>query len=142
LAVLFSVGLFLVMAGTANADDAKPFAKHHVVIQVSKDDPATWNLAMNNANNLIKEFGTDNIDVVIVAYGPGLKMMLANSKTAKRVTDVSMQGVEFDACHNTMEHMAKKIGHLPKLTEGVKVVPSGAGQIVLLEQKGYAYLRP
>ena len=46
-------------------------AKPGFVIQVSDNDPAKWNLALNNAKNVQAELGKDNADVEIVAYGPG-----------------------------------------------------------------------
>ncbi len=134
-------GSLLAMPAHA-ADDAHPFATHHYVIQVSEDSPARWTLAMNNARNLENYYGPDKVDVVVVAYGPGLKMLLKNSKVAKRVKDQAMSGIEFDACHNTMEAMAKKLGHMPAINPAAKVVPAGVVRIGELEQKGYSYIKP
>jgi intracellular sulfur oxidation DsrE/DsrF family protein len=131
-----------VLAGPAQAGDSHPFATAHYVLQVSEDDPARWNLAMNNAQNLQNAYGPDKVEVVIVAYGPGLKMLLKKAKTAKRVQSLSMGGVEFDACHNTMKHMAKKLGHMPAMNSVAKVVPGGVVRIGELEQKGYSYIKP
>jgi len=132
----------IVMNPAQAASDAHPFATAHYVIQVSEGDPARWNLAMNNAANLQKHYGPDKVDVVIVAYGPGLKMLLKNAKTAKRVDSLTSAGVEFDACHNTMKAMAKKTGHMPALASGAKIVPGGVVRIGELEQKGYSYIKP
>ena len=131
-----------VMNPAQAASDAHPFATAHYVIQVSEGDPARWNLAMNNAVNLQKHYGPDKVDVVIVAYGPGLKMLLKKAKTATRVDSLAANGVEFDACHNTMKAMARKTGHMPMLASGAKIVPGGVIRIGQLEQKGYSYIKP
>mgnify|MGYP001549710798 FL=1 len=47
-------------------------AAHKIVIQVSTDDPLTQKIALNNAVNLQKHYGVDNVAIEIVAYGPGL----------------------------------------------------------------------
>lgn len=147
LRAIYSLGLAVALLGTmvatpAQASAEHPFATHHYVLQVSEANPARWNLAMNNAVNLRKHYGPDKVDVVIVAYGPGLKMLLKNAKTAKRVQSLAMAGVQFDACHNTMKAMARKTGHMPKLSNGVTIVPGGVVAIGDLEQKGYVYIKP
>ncbi len=52
---------------------SQPDAKHKVVFQVSDNDPAKWNLALNNAQNVQRDLGKENVEIEIVAYGPGLK---------------------------------------------------------------------
>jgi intracellular sulfur oxidation DsrE/DsrF family protein len=146
LAGLALIGLFAgpvaAMAADSTGSDSHPFAKYHYVIQVSEDNPGVWTLAMNNAQNLLNYYGPSDVQVVIVAYGPGLKMLLKNSKVASRVQSVAMEGVEFDACHNTMEHMAKKLGHMPAINSAATVVPAGVVRIGQLEGKGFAYIKP
>ena len=147
--MIYSLGLAAVLAGAVMtttpalaADEGKPFATAHYVLQVSEDDPARWTLAMNNALNLQQHYGPDKVDVVIVAYGPGLKMLLKNAKDAKRVDSLAAAGVEFDACHNTMMGMKKKTGKMPVLVGSAKVVPGGVVRIGELQGKGYAYIKP
>jgi intracellular sulfur oxidation DsrE/DsrF family protein len=119
-----------------------PFARTNLVIQVSEDDPQRWALALNNAQNAMDFFGQEKVRIVIVAYGPGLRMLLANSPMAKRIASLDAEGVEFDACHNTMEGMAKKLGHMPKLVPQAVIVPAGLVRIMQLEQHGFDYIKP
>ena len=119
-----------------------PFAEAQVVMQVDGDNTATWNLALNNAQNLLNYFGQEKLRIVIVAFGPGLKMLLKDSVVAKRIASQNSEGVEFDACHNTMEAMAKKSGHLPVLVPDAVVVPAGVVRIMQLEKAGFAYIKP
>ena len=48
-------------------------------MQVSDGDAAKWNLALNNANNLQADLGAANVDIEIVAYGPGIGMLKSDS---------------------------------------------------------------
>lgn len=119
-----------------------PFAQYKLVLQVSEDNPERWALALNNAQNALDYFGQDKTRIVIVAYGPGLRMLLANSPMAKRIASLNDEGVEFDACHNTMEGMAKKLGHMPKLVPQAVIVPAGLVRIMQLEKAGFQYIKP
>ena len=118
-------------------------AKHHkLVIQVSSGDALTQKIALNNAVNVQKSLGMDNVDIEIVAYGPGLSIMTAKSKEATRVKSLATQNIKFSACGNTIKAIKKKTGKEPKLTEGVHVVPGGIVRIMELQEQGYSYVRP
>ena len=113
-----------------------------VVIQVSTGDPLAQKIALNNAVNLQKDIGMDNIEIEIVAYGPGLSIMTPKSKESSRIPSLAQQNITFSACNNTIKKVTKKTGKKPTLVEGVSTVPSGAMRIVQLQQQGYSYLRP
>ncbi|MDD3450466.1 MAG: DsrE family protein [Gammaproteobacteria bacterium] len=119
--------------------DGKP---HKLVIQVSTDDPQTQAIAMNNAVNLQKDLGMDNVEIEIVAYGPGLGMLTRQSELSGRVQSLALQDITFSACNNTMKGIEKRTGRMPELTEGVQVVPAGVTRIMELQEQGYAYVRP
>lgn len=129
----------LAMLGMTTANAAE---KQRLVIQVDSADVALQNLAMNNAVNVQKHYGMDNVDIEIVAYGPGLGMLTANSKTAQRVSSLAQQNITFSACGNTMKKMAKKTGKMPVLAEGTRTVPAGVIRIMELQDEGWNYLRP
>ena len=135
-------GLAMTAAQPAFSADDHSMAEHKVVFQISSADPVTQNLVLNNAVNLRKQLGADNVDVVVVAYGPGLSLLTKASKQAERVKSLAQEGITFDACSNTMHAVQKKTGKMPVLIEGVKVVPAGVSRIVELEEKGYSYIRP
>jgi len=115
---------------------------HKVVIQVSSADPLIQKIALNNAVNVQKHFGTDNVKVEVVAYGPGLSILTKKSPLSKRVESLAISEIRFSACGNTMKKVKKKTGKMPALTAGVKVVAAGVVRIMELQDKGYAYIRP
>ncbi len=126
------------LAGPALAADEP----RKVVIQVSTDDPRTQNIAMNNAVNLQKALGQDNVIIEIVAYGPGLQMLTPDSPASKRVPNLALQDITFSACGNTKAKMEKKSGKKVKLVEGVEMVQAGVLRIIELQEQGYSYIRP
>lgn len=128
--------------GSAMADMG---AKHKVVIQVSSSDATIQKIALNNAVNIQRHFDPGEVDVEIVAYGPGLSILTQSKKNkqAKRVASLAMSDITFSACGNTMKKVTRKNkGKAPKLIEGVKVVPAGVVRIMELHEKGYTYIRP
>jgi len=136
--------LFCTMVGlssTANASDMGD-AEHKVVIQVSTDDSRTRAIALNNAVNLQKHYGMDNVEVEVVAYGPGLSMLIASDPHAQRVSSLAKQGITFSACANTMKRIEQKDGKPVVLTAGVGVVPAGVARVSELQEQGYSYIRP
>lgn len=136
-----ALGMALVVTQPVFAAEGQP-QEHKVVIQISSGDEATQTLALNNAVNVQTEYGPENIEVEVVAYGPGLSVLTNNNTAATRVKSLAIQGITFSACANTMKAVEKKTGKKPELTEGVKVVPAGVGRIIELQEKGYSYIRP
>ena len=135
---LVSVVVLVSAFSTAMAADKD----HKLVIQVSSDDARTQKIALNNAVNLQKLYGMDNVTIEVVAYGPGLGLLTTKSKEAGRVKSLAMQNITFSACGNTMAKIEKKKGKKPQLTEGVGIVEAGVARIMDLQEEGYAYLRP
>jgi intracellular sulfur oxidation DsrE/DsrF family protein len=115
---------------------------HKVVFQVDSADPAVQNLVLNNAVNVQKHYGMDNVTIEVVAYGPGLSLLTKHNKQAQRVESLAMQDIRFSACNNTIQAITRKTGKKPELDPGVKVVPGGVVRIMELEEHGYSYVRP
>jgi intracellular sulfur oxidation DsrE/DsrF family protein len=118
------------------------FAQKKIVLQVSGANPAQWNLALNNASNLLQYWGQGKVRIVIVTYGPGLKMLFAKTPVSVRIQSLDAEGVEFDACHQTMLKFKRKTGHLPALVSQAAVVPAGVVRLMQLEEAGFDYVKP
>jgi hypothetical protein len=138
---LLQVAMLLVvtaMGAGAFAQSTVP-AKSRVVFQVSDGDAAKWGLALNNASNVQQELGADKVEVEIVAYGPGIGMLLAESTTANRISDAIRNGVRVVACENTMK--AQKLVK-SDMNPSVGFVPAGVVEIMTRQAEGWAYIRP
>lgn len=125
------------------AEIATPAKKlHNMVIQLTEDSEKVTNVALNSVVSIQKEVGIDNINIEVVAYGPGLKMMLKDSPVAGRIKDIALQNVSFSACGNTIKKWEKDNNAKAEIAEGARVVPAGLVRILELQEKGWSYVRP
>ncbi len=134
----FVAALALLAAGGALAQSPAP-ERARVIFQVSDNDPARWNVALNNARNVQDELGAKNVDIEIVAYGPGLAMLRDDSKVADRLAQAMDRNIGLFACENTIRNQ--------KLTRadiygGVKFVEAGVVHLMKRQREGWAYIRP
>jgi len=122
------------------AKAAKPkAARYRVVLQVSDADPAKWNLALNNARNVQQDLGKDKVAVEIVAYGPGLGMLKADSKVADRLAQAIDSNIGLMACENTMKNTKTT---REDMYSGIKYVDAGVVHIMKRQREGWSYVRP
>jgi uncharacterized protein len=114
-------------------------AKQRVVIQVSDSNPAVWALALSNARNVQVDLGKNNVQIEIIAYGPGLDMLKAESKVAPRLAEAMDNNVGLIACENTMRNTktAKE-----DMYGGISYVQAGVTHIMKRQLEGWAYIRP
>ena len=141
---------FLLGAGALvpAARAAEPAAsRHRVAIQVSSNDAATMNLAMNNATNAAEFFASkgESAAVEIVAYGPGLHMLRDDTSPVKpRIAALKekLPGLILSACANTKRGMEKSEGHAITLIPQATVVPAGVVRLMELQEQGWSYIRP
>lgn len=118
-----------------------------VVLHVNQNDAAVMNLALNNAQNVASHYKTANqpVTIEIVAYGPGLHMLRADTSPIKpRLASFALEQPEirFSACENTQNNMSKAEGKPVSLVSDAKVVPSGVVRLIELQQQGFAYVKP
>jgi intracellular sulfur oxidation DsrE/DsrF family protein len=132
---LFSPGLH----AADTHENATASARTRVVFQISDDDAKKWNLAFNNVKNVQQELGAANVDIEVVAYGPGIGMLKFESSVAERVEEAVKSGVKIVACENTMK--AQKLGKADMMSS-IGYVPAGVIEIIKKQNEGYAYIRP
>ena len=138
-AILAAVAIFFIMLAAPPISLAADGPTSKVVIQVSDNDPAKWNLALNNAKNIQEDLGKSNVQIEIVAYGPGIYMLKFDSEVGNRLTEAAKSGVLIAACANTMR--AQKLTP-DDMNPAATIVPAGVVEIIKREREGYAYIRP
>jgi len=131
--------LLAAAAALAPAVSQAQSERYKVVLQVSDADPAKWNLALNNARNIQQDLGAKNVDVEIVAYGPGLGMLKADSKVADRLAQALDNNVGLMACENTMRNTKVK---RDDMYGGISYVDAGVVHLMKRQREGWAYIRP
>ena len=145
---IFRVALIAITAGLCSLNVAHADgAKHRIVIQVDQNDPEVMNLALNNAKNVIEAYRAKNedVNVEVVAYGPGLHMLRDDTSPVKeeiKRTRAAVPQVTFGACNNTKRAMEKTEGKIIPVIPEAHVVPAGIVRLVELQEEGYTYVKP
>jgi intracellular sulfur oxidation DsrE/DsrF family protein len=135
-----TIGLIVVLSlavPIAARAQAQP-VRNRALFQVTDNDPARWNMILNNMINLKEGVGSEGVKIELVAYGPGIHMLKADSPVKHRIADAVKSGVHVTACQNTMNGM--------KLTPAdmqpeIGYVPSGVVEVMKKQQQGWAYIR-
>jgi len=137
---------FLVLSGAALLGLALPriaiaqaaAAKNRALFQVTDNDPARWNMILNNMQNLREGVAGEPVEIELVAYGPGINMLKSESAVRQRIAEALKSGVKVNACQNTMNGM--KLTPADMLPE-IGYVPSGVVEVMRKQQQGWAYIR-
>ena len=127
----------LVLFGFTLTAQAEP--RQGVVVQVSDDNVATWNQALNVVKNIQGEYGKDKVDVELVVFGNGVGLLKFDSQLSNRIDDTMAGGAKVVMCQNTMKGR--------KLTEadmhaGIGYVKAGVIEIIEKQKQGWTILRP
>ncbi|WP_297364824.1 DsrE family protein [Acidiferrobacter sp.] len=139
-AAAFAMMALLMFAAPSYAGmQSHAFATHHVVFQISNGSALEQRLVLANVANVLKYYGPTKVQIEIVAFGPGLRLLLKHNVHSKMIQSLHAEGVEIAACHNTMMKM-----HLTKadLNPVAHVVPGGVIEIMRRESEGWNYIRP
>ena len=143
---LATIALMSMAFASAALAESKP---HRVTIQVDQNDPQVMNLALNNVNAVIEYYRGKNqdVDIDVVAYGPGLHMLRADTSPVadriKHFKDMAFPGkIQFSACNNTKQGMEKAEGHAISVLPEATVVPSGVVHVMELQEQGWSYVKP
>ena len=130
----------------SNADteyaDPKPdiLNPRQIVFSVTEDSPHALDHILSVASNVLKYYGPENVQMKIVAYSRGIKLLdKSNQSTAKRVDALMQVEVEFVACGNTM--VTYKIKE-SELVEGSVVVTAGVVELLERVKDGWIYIKP
>jgi intracellular sulfur oxidation DsrE/DsrF family protein len=120
----------------------KPFAEHHLALQLSDNDPKKEALTLSVAYNLLKYYGPDRIAIEVVTFGPGIDLLRAGNAHRAEVDSLVSQGVQFDVCMNTVETIERETGKPVDLNPRAVKVEAGVAQILALTEKGFTLVRP
>jgi uncharacterized protein len=133
----------------ASVSAAADHKTHHVAIQIDQNDPQVMNMVLNNATNVIEYYRArkQDVDLDIVAYGPGLHMLRADTSPVqdrlKRLKEMAFPGkLQFSACNNTKQGMEKTEGHAISILPDATLVSSGVVHLMELQEQGWSYIRP
>jgi intracellular sulfur oxidation DsrE/DsrF family protein len=142
--LMCSLLLVTTQIATANevkGEEFKPFAEKHIILQLS--DQANEAVVLDTANNLIKNYGgPDMIDIEIVTFGKGVRLMFDDSQHQVRISSLVDNGVRFYVCQNTLDTMERTHGERPKINPAAIMVQAGVAHIIDRVDDGYILIRP
>jgi intracellular sulfur oxidation DsrE/DsrF family protein len=131
----------LAMANEVTGEEFKPFAEKHIILQLS--DQANEAVVLDTANNLIKNYGgPDMIDIEIVTFGKGVRLMYADSPHQLRIASLVDNGVRFYVCQNTLDTMERLHGERHEINPAAIKVQAGVAHIIDRVDDGYILIRP
>lgn len=111
-----------------------------IVFCITEGDDESIHHVLSSANNVLKFYGPENVEMLIVAYYHGIRGVLSKEKEiAVRVDALMQYGVEFVACGNTMR--TKKIKE-SELIDGTEVVTAGIVEMIERVKSGWTYIKP
>lgn len=139
--LVFSSVVFAQDGKILNED--KPFAKTHIILQLSDADPKKHSLVLDIANNLTRHYGgADMVDIEIIAFASGIDLLLEGNPNATRISSLVDSGVNFYICLNTVDTRERKAGKRPKISKHATGVQTGVAFMVDEIHRGYTHIRP
>jgi len=97
----------------------------------------------NIHNHYVGMGGPDHVRIALVVHGPALKAFhqaTATPEAVKRVTELRDQGLQLNACINTMR--AQNVTLKDLLPGFIVAEKGGVVRLAELQSQGYSYLRP
>lgn len=111
-----------------------------IVFSIKSANDEEIHHVLSSANNVLKYYGPENVEMKIVAYYHGIKALKKEHKDISlRVRALMLLDVEFVACGNTMK--TKKI-QKEELIEGTLIVTAGIVEMIERVKEGWVNIVP
>jgi hypothetical protein len=131
--ILFSIlSLFIIPSAFGQNTE------HKIVFQLTSEDPKLHKGLIKQLNNLKNGWG-ESVEMEVVCHGPGINFLIVGiSEYQKEIEELSVKGIHFVACENTLiEKKIDKNTVIPNL----EFVKMGIGEIVLKQEIGWSYIK-
>lgn len=137
----FALLLATIPFAVASAEDTHAVTR--VALQISDHDPVRQTMVLSVANNLVNHYGVGNVEVEIIAFGPGLTLLRRPTRFADRITELAeTKGVRFSYCQITVDSTEQREGQPMHLVSEANATASGAVRIIDLVGQGYVHITP
>ena len=134
-----SVCFFIFLLSVMGSAIAVEPVKYRVLLSVSEDSVEKIQLAINNAYNLQKEFGRQNVEVSIVTFGPGVRNLIYYSPLSESISHAVTRGVRIVACEKSMRKAKLRS---VDMNNSIDYVTSGVVDLTIKQAEGWQYIRP
>lgn len=115
-------------------------APRQILVSLHTKDDAKVNNILYNIVNIQKFYGQDNVEIVVIGWGPGVRPLLKPDSTVRaRIESLTQYDITFIACKNTMDTVGRT---LDDLIDGVEWVQAGLPDIIERRQRGWVDIWP
>ena len=130
------------------------FAKYHfkdpkptfenprkVIMKLNRKDIHYANHLLGTIYNILKEYPDSALKVVVIAYGPGMRVLRKDydKHTLSRIKSLMEYDVEFIGCLNTMQTMHWKKS---EFIDGISYVQAGIVEVIERQAQGFIDATP
>lgn len=130
--------LSVVMYAQSTFSEPKPTfdEPRKIVIQIHDSELNKINHNLSTIYNILKEYPSESLQVVVVAYGNGMRAFRKDydKDTLKRIVSLMEYDVEFIGCRNTMETMKWKES---EFIDDMSYVQAGIVELIERQVAGY-----
>ncbi|NPA27508.1 MAG: hypothetical protein GXN91_00455 [Epsilonproteobacteria bacterium] len=112
-----------------------------VIMKLNRKDREYANHLLGTIYNILKEYPDGALQVVVIAYGPGMRVIKKDydKNTLKRIKSLMEYDVEFVGCINTMETMGWKKSDF---IDNIRYVQAGVVEVIEKQAQGYIDATP
>ena len=112
-----------------------------VILSLYDKDLDKANHIIGTVYNLLKEYPSESLKVIVVAYGPGMRLVKkdGDANLIKRMKSLMEYDVEFVACKNTMETMKWKE---EDFIDDLRYVQAGLLEVIEKQVEGFININP
>lgn len=140
--ILILLSFCIITSAETEFAEPKPMMDNprQILFSIKSAEDSEIHHVLSTANNVLKFYGPENVQMRIVAYYHGMKALLKKNKDiALRVDALMLLDVEFVACRNTMttKHIREK-----DLIEGTEIVTAGVAELIERTKEGWVNIAP
>lgn len=143
LSALFWLPASSLLAGETEFAEPAPSmdTPRQILFSLNTKDDVKVNGILSNIVNVQKLYGIDNVEIVVVGWGAGVRPLLLQDSTVRaRIESLMQYDVEFVACKNTLDFIDDRSEQ--DLIDGVDWVTAGLPEIVERRKRGWVDLWP
>lgn len=116
-------------------------SEYNVILHFDQNDSKVLGMVLRNAKNYLNGLPNEDFNLVIVINAGGVKLLAdLNSEYHAQARKLAESGkVSIEVCQNALNEHNLGAGDIwPE----PHIVPAGLVEIVKLQRKGYAYIKP
>ncbi len=129
--------------GKYNFQDPKPSFDNprEIIMKLNNKDIHYANHLLGTIYNILKEYPDNGLKVVVIAYGPGMRVIKKDydKKTLSRIRSLMEYDVEFIGCINTMQTMGWK---KKDFIDNIDFVQAGIVEVIERQAHGFVDATP